>query len=120
MLSSNVPVLETIRFLVRVMQHALGFRGQRQLDRSRNALSQQRPAFYLSTDRFNRDLRAREKAARQSLVFAHQAQQEMLRLNRRGAELRRLVTCEENYSSRFFSVAFEHSITTRLSMIAGR
>jgi hypothetical protein len=102
------------------MQHTLGFRGQRQLDRSRNPLTQQGAAFYLSPNRFNCDLGAGEKAAGQSFVFAHQAQQEMLGLNRGRTELRRLVTRKEDYPSRFFSIAFEHTIRRRLSMIARR
>src|SRR5262249_47824295 len=43
------------------------------------------------------------------LVFAHQAEQQMLGLDGGRAKLRGFVTSKENYPARFFSVAFEHS-----------
>src|SRR3981081_4344541 len=119
MFSPDMPMLQAIGFFVRVVKYALGFGRQWQLDRSRNPFAQQRTAFDLSSDGFNRDLRSREEAAGQGLVFAHQAQKQVLRLNRGRAELRRLVTRKEDHPSRFFSVAFEHWLS-RLSMIAER
>ena len=90
------------------MKDALGFRRERQFNRSRNAFAQQRAAFDLATNCFDGDLRAREKAAGERLVLAHQAQQQVLRLDGGRAELRRFVTSKENYAARFFSIAFEH------------
>ena len=94
------------------MQDALGFGGQRQLDRSRNSFAQKRAAFNLSPDRFDGDLRPREKAAGEGLVFAHQTEQQMFGFNRGRAELRRFVASKENNPPRFFSVAFEHRTFT--------
>src|SRR5258706_7580534 len=113
MFSPDVPVLQAVRFFVRVMKCSLGCGRQGQLDGSWNPFAQQGSAFDLSSDGFNGDLRAREKAAREGLVFAHQAEQEMLRLNCGRAELRRLVTRKEDHPSRFFSIAFEHFLFRR-------
>src|SRR6267154_86451 len=59
MFSPNVSMLQAVGFFVRVMKHTLGFRGQRQFDRSWNPFAQKRTAFDLSSDGFNCDLRAR-------------------------------------------------------------
>src|SRR5688500_8774166 len=107
MLGADMPVPQAIRFLVREMQDTLRFRRQWQFDRGWNPLAQQRAAFNLSSNSFNGDLRAREETAGERFVFAHQAEQKMLRLNRGRAELRRFVASEKNYPSRFFCVAFE-------------
>src|SRR5688572_11456937 len=109
MFCANMPVLQAIRFLVRVMQDTLRFRRQWQFDGSWNPLAQQRAAFNLSSNGLDGDLRARKEAAGERFVLAHQAEQQMLRLNRGRAELRRFVASEKNYPSRFFCVAFEHS-----------
>ena len=49
-----------------------------------------------------------DEAAGEGFVLTHQAQQQMLRLDRGRAELRCFVASKENHPSRFFSVAFEH------------
>src|SRR5581483_3867473 len=97
-------------FFVRVMQHAFRLRREWQLNRRRNSLSQKRAAFNLAANRFDRDLRAGEEPAGKRFVFAHQAEQQMLRLDRGRAELRSFITSEENYAAGFFSIAFEHSV----------
>src|SRR5258706_16202552 len=63
MLCPYVAVLQSIRFFVRVMQHALGFRSQRPLDGSGDPFTQQRTTFDLSSNGFNGNLRAGKKAS---------------------------------------------------------
>src|SRR5688572_4825032 len=109
MLCADMPVLQAIGFLVRVMQHTLSFRRQRQLDGSWNPLAQQRAAFNFSANGFDRNLRAWEEAAGERFVLTHQTEQQMFRLNRGRAKLRCFVASEKNYPSRLFRVAFEHS-----------
>src|SRR6266404_5500822 len=71
MFSPNVPVLQAVGFFMRVMKNPLGFWSQWQLDGSWNPFAQQGTAFDLSPDGFNCDLRSREEAAGQGLVFSH-------------------------------------------------
>src|SRR5262249_54403596 len=85
-----------------------------------NPFAQERAAFDLAANGFDRDLRARKKPPRERFVFTHQAEQQMLRFDRRRAKLRSFVTSEENYPARFFSVAFEHRTLRKLLMIATR
>ena len=49
-----------------------------------------------------------KKAIRKRLVLAQQAQKKMFRLDVRGSKLTRLITSEEDNSTGFLSVAFEH------------
>jgi hypothetical protein len=61
------------------------------------------------------------------LIFPQEAEQEMLRLDVRAAELAGLVPCEENYAPGFFRVTLKHlvwilpySTTLYLKILAGR
>src|SRR5215831_11836873 len=93
---------------MRVMKDPLRFRRQRQFHRSRNPLAQQCAAFDFAPDSFDGDLRPRKETTSQRLVLAHQPEQQMLRLDRGSAKLRRFIASKENYAASFFSIAFEH------------
>src|SRR5579864_739480 len=55
-----------------------------------------------------------QKAVGQRLVFAQQAQQQVLRLYIRRAELAGLVSCEEDYAPGFLCVPLEHIPLTQM------
>ena len=71
-----------------------------------------RPFDFLA-DVFERQVRARENAARQPLALANQAEQQVLGFDRDAAELARFVAGEEQHAARSFRVAFEHLIVRR-------
>src|SRR5579864_576946 len=56
-----------------------------------------------------------QKAIGQRLVFAQQAQQQVLRLYVRRAELAGLVSCKEDYAPGFLCVPLEHIPSPRCS-----
>ncbi len=113
MLGADVVVQQPIGFLGGKLQHALGFRAERNLDRGRDLLAKHRAAFDFLADVLEREVRAREDAARQPFTFADQAEKEMLGLNGDAAELAGLITGEEENPSRPFCIAFEHPACLR-------
>ena len=108
MLGADVVVQQPIGFFGRELQHALGFRAERDLDRGGHLLAEHGPAFDFLADVFERQVRARENPARQALAFANQAEQQVLGLDRNAAELAGFVAGEEENSSGPFGVPFEH------------
>ena len=107
-LGPDVVVQETVRFLGRELEDALGFRAEGNLDRGRDLLAEHRAPFDFLADAFEGQVRPREDAARQPLALADQSQQEVLGLDGNAAELTRFVPREEEYAARSFRVAFEH------------
>ena len=108
MLGADVVVQQPIGFLGGELQHALRFRAERDLDRGRDLLAEHGAAFDFLADVLEREVRAREDAARQPLPFADQSEKEVLGLNGDAAELAGLIAREEENPSRPFCVAFEH------------
>ena len=108
MLGADVVVQKTVGFFRCKLQNALGFCAEWYLDRGRHLLTKDGAAFDFLADVFEREVRARENAARQTFAFANQAEQEVLGLNGDAAELAGLVAREEEYSSSPFGVPFEH------------
>ena len=109
-LGPDVVVQQAIGFFRGKLQHALGFRAERDLDRRRHLLAEHGAAFDFLADVFERQVRARENPAGEPLAFANQAQKEMLGLNGNAAELAGLVAGEEEYSPGPFGVPFEHPV----------
>ena len=107
-LGADVVVEQAVGFFGRKLQHALGFRAERDLDRGRDLLAEHRPAFDFLADVLERQVRARKDPAGQPFALANQAQKEMLGLNRDAAELTGLVAGEEENSPGPFGVPFEH------------
>ena len=107
-LGPDVVVQQPVGFFGRKLQHALRFRAERNLDRGRDLLAEDRPAFDFLADVLERQVRAREDAAGQPLAFANQAQKEVLGLDGDAAELTGLVAGEEENSPGPFGVPFEH------------
>ncbi len=108
MLGADVVVQQPIGFLGGKLQHALRFRAERDLDRGRDLLAEHGAAFDFLADVLEREVRARENAARQSFSFADQSEEEVLGLNRDATELAGLIAREEENPPRSFCVAFEH------------
>ena len=107
-LGADVLVEQPLGFFGRILQHALGLGAERDLDRGRDLLAEDRAAFDLLADVFERQVRAREDPAGEPLAFAHQPQQQVLGLNGDAAELAGLVAGEEDNPPGPFGVAFEH------------
>src|SRR6185437_1121745 len=107
MLRANVLVAEAFRLFRRVGQYPFAFIAQRQIHGSGNLLPNRGVPFNLLADRLYRRMRA-QKAICQRFVFAQQAQQKVLRLYVRRAELAGLVSCKEDYAPGFLCVPLEH------------
>ena len=107
-LGADVGVQQPVGFFGRELQHALGVRAEGDVDRRRDLLAEDRAAFNLLADAVERQVRARENAARQPFAFANQSEQQMLGLDRRAAHLGRFVAREEQHASRPFGIAFKH------------
>ena len=107
-LGADVVVQQPIGFLGRKLQHPLGFGAERDLDRGRDLLAEDRAAFDFLADVLQRQVRARENPAGEPLAFPNQAEQQVLGLNGDAAELAGLVSGEEEDSPGPFGVPFEH------------
>ena len=111
MLGADVVVQQPIGLFGGELQHALGFRAERDLDRGRDLLAEDGAPFDFLADALEGEVRAREDAAGQPLALANQSEEEVLGLNRDAAELGGLVAREEQHASRTFRVAFEHPVS---------
>ena len=100
-LGADVLVVQPLGFFGAVSQHALALVAQRQIDRSRNLLPDRGVPFDLLADGIDRGVRAQEPVG-QRLIFAQQAQQQMLGLDVRAAELARLIPREKDYPALLF------------------
>jgi hypothetical protein len=107
-LGADVVVQQPIGFFGGKLQHALGFRAERDFDRRRDLLAKDRAAFDFLADTFKGEMRARKDSARQPLAFTYQSEEQMLGLNGDAAELAGLIAGKEENPSRPFRIAFEH------------
>src|SRR5882724_5580978 len=107
MLSSNMFMGKSFRFLGSVCQHTLALITKRKIHRSGNLLPNCGVPFNLLADRLHRSMRPQE-AVREGFIFAQQAQQKMLRLYIRRPELACLIARKEYYAPRFFCITLEH------------
>src|SRR5712691_6110469 len=107
MLGADVLVAEALRFFRRHIQDALALRAERHFDGSRDALANSDAAFDLFAYRFDRALLAQETVG-QGFVLAHQAEQQVLRLDVRAAILAGFVPRKKYNASCFFRIPFEH------------
>jgi len=106
-LCADVLVAQALRFFRRHVQDALAFRAQRHFHRSGNALADGDTGFNFFSDGFDRALLPQESIC-QRFVLAHQAEQQMLRLNVRTSILAGFVPGKKDDASRFFCISFEH------------
>ena len=113
-LGADVLVRQALGFLRRIGQHALALVGERQVHRGRNLFPDGGVAFNLLADRLHRGVRAQETIG-QRLVFAQQAQQQVLGLDVRRTELAGLVAGEEDDAPGFFRIPFEHWLFSALT-----
>ena len=104
MLRPDVVVEQPVRLLGGELQHALGLGAERDLDRRGHLLAEDGAPFDFLADVLERQARAGEDAARQSLALANQTEQQVLGLDRDAAELARLVAREEQDTPRARSV----------------
>ncbi len=107
-LGPDVVVQQAVGFLGGELQDALGFGAEGDLDRGRDLLAKDGPAFDFLADALEGEVRAGENAAGQTLALANQPEKEVLGLDRDAAELTRLVPREEKNPPRSFRIAFEH------------
>ena len=95
MLGPDVVVEQAICFFSSELQDPFGLGAERNLDRRRHLLAENRPSFDFLANVFQRKMRARKNAACEALAFPNQPKKQMLGLNGNAAELTGLVTCEE-------------------------
>src|SRR5207245_1152227 len=107
MLGAHVLVTEALRLFRRHIKDALALRAERHFDGRRDALANGDAGFDLFAYRLDRALLAQE-AVGQRFVLAHQAKQQMLRLDVRAAILAGFVPCKKYDASRFLCIPFEH------------
>ena len=107
MLGADVLVRKALGLFGGVGEHALAFVAQGKIDRGGNLFADGGVTFDLLADRFHRGMRA-QKTIGQGLIFAQQAEQKMLGLNIRRAELAGLVPRKKDDAPGFLRIAFEH------------
>ena len=107
-LGADVVVKQPIGFLGRKLKNPLGFGAERNLDRGRDLLAENRASFDFLANVLEGEVRAGEDAACEALALANQPEQQVLGLNRNAAELTSLVTRKEEYSPSPFGIPFEH------------
>src|SRR5437879_10702631 len=107
MLGAHVLVAEALRLFRRHIKDALALRAERHFDGRRDALANGDAGFDLFAYRLDRALLAQE-AVGQRFVLAHQAEQQMLRLDVRAAILAGFVPRKKYDAARFLCVTFEH------------
>src|SRR5882762_4193223 len=107
MLGAHVLVAQALRFFRRYVKDALALRAERHFDGGRDALADGDAGLDLLAYRFDRALLAQETVG-QRLVLAHQAEQQMLRLDVRAAILAGFVPGKKYDASRFLCITFEH------------
>ena len=108
-LSADVLVVQALGFFGPIGEHALAFVAERQIDRGGNLFPNGGVPFDLLADGLHRRVRT-QKAVRQRLVLAQQAQQQVFRFDIRTAELAGLIPGEENHPSRLLRVSLKHGI----------
>ena len=106
-LGADVPVGQPLGFFGGVCQNPLALVAQGKVHGSGNFLPDGGMPLDLFADGFNGGVRA-QKPVGQRLVLAQQAQQQVLGLDVRAAELARFVAGKEYYAPGFFRVPFEH------------
>src|SRR5216683_8046506 len=107
MLGADMLMAEPFRLFCRHIKDALALRAQRHFHRSGNPFANRDARFDLFANRFDRPLLP-QKSVRQRLVLAHQAEQQMLRLDVRAAILAGFVPRKEYDATRFLGIPFEH------------
>src|SRR5207245_1220595 len=107
MLRADVLMAQALGLFCGHVQDALALRAEGHLDGGGNALTNGDASFNLFANGFDGTLLAEETIG-QGFVFAHQAKQQMLRLNIWASILAGLVPCKKYDATRFLCIAFEH------------
>src|SRR5208283_1893971 len=113
-LGTDVLVREKRGFVGSVCQHTLALAAQGQVHGSGDLLPDGRVTLNLFPDGFDRCMGPKEPIG-ERLVFAQEAEQQVLRLDVRRTELAGFVACEEDYSPGLFRVPFKHGPLQELS-----
>ena len=114
---ADVVVQQPIGLFGRRLQHAARLDAERDLDGRGHLVAEHRPAFDLLADALERQVRAREDAARQALALPNEPEQQVLRLDRDAPQLTGLVATEEQYPSCAFCVPFEHQAALEVGLV---
>src|SRR5579859_893250 len=108
MFGPNVFVGQAFGLFGGIGQYPLAFLAEREFDGSRHLFPNGDVAFHLLSNRFNGSVRTQETVG-QGLIFAQQAEQQVLGFDIRASELAGLISGEEDDTPGFFSVSLEHS-----------
>ncbi len=107
MLGPDVLVAQPLGLLGRIGQHALALVGERQVHAGGDFFADGGVRLNLLANRLHRGVRAQE-AVGQRLVLAQQAEQQVLGLDIRRAELAGLIPRKEDHAPCLLRIAFEH------------
>src|SRR5690242_2588224 len=107
MLRADVLVAQALGLFGGHVQDALALRAEGNFDGGGNALANGDASFNLFANGFDGTLLA-EEAVGQGFVLAHQAEQQMLRLDVGAAILAGFVPCKKYDATRLLCIAFEH------------
>ena len=118
-LGADVVVQHALGLLGRVAEHALALDRERDLDRGGDLLAVGRAALDLLADLLHGEVALAEQPRGEALPLADQAEQQVLGLDGRTAQLARLVAGEEDHPPSPLGVALEHSLF-RPRQIPGR
>src|SRR6266852_6206699 len=118
MLISNVLMLHLAGFFRGERHRELALHAERQIDCSGNLRPWRLPLFDLLSDLRGGRISAM-KLIRQAPVFAKDAEQQVLALDRLRAELAGFVTREEDGPARLLGVSFEQSVVGKGTRRAG-
>ena len=108
---SDVFVTEPFSFFRGVVEDALAFLAEGNFHRSGNALAHGDARLDFLSDGLDRAV-GPEKSVGQRLIFAQQAEQQVLRLDVRASVLARLVPCEKDHSTCFLCVSLKQGLPT--------
>ena len=113
-LGADVIVHHPVRFFGGVGQNTFRFGRQRNLDGSGNLIANDNSTFDFFSNGFQGKTGLSENAAGEPFAFSHQAEQQMLSLDRATAQLGRLVSGEEDYALRSFGISLEHDLHPKM------
>src|SRR4030095_11382105 len=80
-LGADVVVQEPVRLFGGVLQDALGFSAERNLNGGRNLVAEDRAAFDVLANVFEREVRSGKNPARETFSFSDQSEQQVFGLN---------------------------------------
>src|SRR5665213_1918964 len=112
MLGADVLVAEALRLLRAISKDALTLVAERKVYGGGDLLANCGVRFYLLANRFNGCVGPQEPVGKR-FILTEQAEQQVLSLYIRTAELAGFVPCKEDDAARFLGISFKHNCHRR-------